>query len=699
MSGDRVPDLSNVASPPRRDLQYTDIEVGEEIGSGGQAVVYEARVSDEQPPDRIALKEPNTEGTIGPATLETFLQEAETWATVDREERENAYWSDSEHVVGVVDVGEELRWMALEYMDGASLEDKLGSNPDGLPVDESLWIGESVCQGVEIAHKNGIAHLDLKPANVLFRETPGTTWPVPKVGDWGGARSLTERSDTSAAKSVEYSAPEQFDQDRFGNPDVLTDVYQTGALLYETLTGRPPYIGSRVQVVAEATDEELPPPPSEYRNSLPDALDEVVLTALEPDKNDRYRSITHFSEALGRVRREVTEQTSDTGVTRRQPRESGSPSSRDWRMFQGGPRRAGHNTEAAGPQPPVSPRWTVELEHGIWSSPTVVDGSVYIGTYGTTLLGSGPGSLHALDAATGNHRWTTDVGGNVRSSPAVVSGTVYVGSNDGSVWAIDAETGDERWSRPVGDKVLSSPAVVDDTVYVGSNNGWMLGSDDGAVHALAVGSGEERWSVGTEGDVDSSPAVVDGTVYVSSGGGSMYALDAGSGERRWVADIHRGTASSPAVVDGTVYVGNLEGDDLAVLDGFLYAFDAASGETEWTYDTGRVVKASPAVFDETIYVGNKSGRIYALDAATGDRVWSFETGGQVMSSPTVADGTVYVGSNDANLYALDADSGDQRWVYSADSAIKGSPAVVDETVYVGSDDGVVYALGPESRNE
>lgn len=303
MSDDQVPDISAFASPPRRSLEYQDIPEGDPIGSGGQAMVSSVELTDQTPPTQVAIKEPLADSqTIDTDDIQAFLDEADTWKTVDRREREKPRWKEYEHIVGVVDTGETIPWIAMEYMDGGSLADRLETNPNGLPIDEALWIGECVCRGVEIAHNYGIAHLDLKPANVLFSETPGDVWDVPKVADWGLARVLAEQTGTMEALSIQYAAPEQFDPDEFGDPDTLTDVYQVGALVYAMITGEPPYTGSQPNVMRQVLSKDPPVAPGDVRNDLPVGVDELVSLAIEPEKADRCRSIETLEQALNAIR-------------------------------------------------------------------------------------------------------------------------------------------------------------------------------------------------------------------------------------------------------------------------------------------------------------------------------------------------------------------------------------------------------------
>jgi outer membrane protein assembly factor BamB len=319
---------------------------------------------------------------------------------------------------------------------------------------------------------------------------------------------------------------------------------------------------------------------------------------------------------------------------------------------------------------PGDQEWAFETGDWVLSSPTVADGTVYVGSF--------DGNLYAVDAGSGNQEWAfeCDV---VYSSPTVVDGTVYVGSWDGNLYAVDTGSGDQEWAFGTGDAVTSSPTVAEGTVYVGSN--------DFNLYAVDAESGDQEWAFETANTVRSSPTVAEGTVYVGSNDFNLYAVDAESGNQEWASEPgYNIPFSSPTVAEGTVYVGS----------GWkLYAIDAGSGDQEWAFETGDAVYSSPTVTDGTVYVGSYDGNLYAVDAVSGDQKWAFETGSLVKSSPTVADGTVYVGSVDYNLYAVDARSGDQEWGFETGDQVRSSPTVADGTVYVGSEDGNLYAVGTD----
>jgi outer membrane protein assembly factor BamB len=323
--------------------------------------------------------------------------------------------------------------------------------------------------------------------------------------------------------------------------------------------------------------------------------------------------------------------------------------------------------------------WAFEAGVDVYSSPTIVDGTVYVGG----------DDMYALDADSGTENWKLNNPGIVGASPTVAGGTVYVGGNDiydgtSNVYALDT-TGEELWRFETDDRLRSSPTVAGGTVYVGSYNG--------TVYALDAATGGQEWAFPTEGIVDSSPTVVDDTVYVGSDDNTLYALDGATGEAVWQFETNDFVRSSPTVVDGTVYVGSHDNN--------LYAVDAASGDPEWVFGTLGLVYSGPTVADGTVYVGSQEGTVYAVDAASGGFEWEFLPFDPVSSSPTVAGDTVYIGCYDGNLYALGRGSGNQRWAFETGGIVNSSPTVVDGTVYVGSFDGNVYAVdaGVEGRSE
>ncbi|GAB3329958.1 hypothetical protein GCM10027355_36110 [Haloplanus salinarum] len=224
------------------------------------------------------------QGTVHTGTVERVLEEAKTWDKLD----------DHDHIVGVIDYGAEpVPWIAMEYMDAGDLTERAGE----LGFEQALWTAVSITRGVRHAHRRGVAHLDLKPSNVLFRSVEGS-WDVPKIADWRLSKHLLEHSKSMQGLSPQYAAPEQFDTDR-GAADDVTDIYQLGAVIYELFTGEPPFEGTAAEAMHRVLHDE-PTPPSEVAD-VPPALDEVLLTALAKDKTDRYDGVLLLRDALQRL--------------------------------------------------------------------------------------------------------------------------------------------------------------------------------------------------------------------------------------------------------------------------------------------------------------------------------------------------------------------------------------------------------------
>ncbi|WP_251342402.1 PQQ-binding-like beta-propeller repeat protein [Haloplanus halophilus] len=276
---DRPP--RSIPDAPDLDVTYGELERRQLLGKGGNADVY---LVETPAGDELAVKEPRVGGTLHVETVDRLMREAETWDKLD----------GHDHVVGVVDYdAEPMPWIAMEYMDAGDLADRTGA----MAFDQALWTAIAITKGVRFAHRRGVAHLDLKPANVLFRDVEDA-WDVPKVADWGLSRHLLEHSKSLEGLSPQYAAPEQFDE-AYGSTDDMTDVYQLGSVFYDLFVGRPPFEGTATKVMRRVLDEE-PTPPSEVAD-VPPELDEVLLTALAKEKADRYDGVLLLRNALRRL--------------------------------------------------------------------------------------------------------------------------------------------------------------------------------------------------------------------------------------------------------------------------------------------------------------------------------------------------------------------------------------------------------------
>ena len=711
--GDREPTLDRVRSPPRRDLSAELVRSGELIDRGGNALVSVAALSDERSPDRIAVKEPLAPGTLENDEIERFLSQAETWETVDRIERERPRWRDSEHVVGVVDTGERLPWIAMEYMDGGTLADCLAAADGGLPTAEALWIGECVCRGVAVAHSLGIAHLDLKPANVLFRSTPDGVWDVPKVADWGLARVLADQTGTVEGLSPAYAAPEQFEPGEFGEPDTLTDIYQVGTILYELLTGTPVAPESRFQAMQVAMSADPVSPPSAERPALSPAVDAVVSTALERDKTDRYSAIPVMADALRAVRTDGdlppivgdrldgrSERTGDAHPDRTDTSRPPAPERDD--------DRTATNTAS---DPELVERVTDYDNYGSYSaSPGDHDGVTTersdehaddeaSSDDARTHPASANESMADRVAAYENHR-------SVSASPGDHTGVAAESTNGahepraesdlpsrtagwptlGGNFARTGTSGDPdgpesavsvAWTHSTPALVKVAPAVSDGVVYAGP--------DQGTLRAVNARTGRTIWTSTGLLETASAPAVADGRVFTGSWSGDLYAMEAATGDTEWTFETEGCVYGTPTVSAGTVYFGGGGGT--------LYAVAADSGRRRWAVDCGPI-KSAPTVSGDTVYVGTKDEAVHAIDRESGEIVWTYRTDRPVWSSPAVIDGSVYVGCWDDSLYALDCETGDCSWSFDTGRSIPGSPAVWNDTLFVGNNANDVYALDP-----
>ncbi|WP_133739438.1 serine/threonine-protein kinase [Actinorugispora endophytica] len=196
--------------------------------------------------------------------------------------------ADSEWLVRVHDIGtlpDERPYFVMTYADRGSVADRIAAGP--LPMDEALRLLTEIGQGVTVLHRHGTIHRDIKPSNVLLQSSPVGERVL--VADLGFAKSIDEASGfTAAAGTPGYMSPEQSVVG--GDIDVRADVYSLGAVAYELLTGRrPPRPPARV-------------PPSRVRPGLPPALDELIMSALSPNRADRPPDAATFTSRIRAIR-------------------------------------------------------------------------------------------------------------------------------------------------------------------------------------------------------------------------------------------------------------------------------------------------------------------------------------------------------------------------------------------------------------
>ncbi|MGH3355880.1 MAG: Stk1 family PASTA domain-containing Ser/Thr kinase [Nocardioidaceae bacterium] len=263
-------------------------ELGALLGQGGMAVVRQA--TDLRLGRTVAVKILRGELTEAPSFQARFRREARAAAALDHPAIVGVYDAGEETVDGVVTL-----YIVMEYVDGQTLRHLVQRGP--LAPDRALGITADILDALAHSHRAGLVHRDVKPANVMV--TPAG---AVKVMDFGVARAVADMSasltQTSAViGTAHYLSPEQA---RGDSVDARSDVYSTGCLLYELLTGRPPFHGDSAISVAYQHVREEPQPPSAFEPSVPAEIEAVVLAALAKQPGQRYQSAEEMrSDLLG----------------------------------------------------------------------------------------------------------------------------------------------------------------------------------------------------------------------------------------------------------------------------------------------------------------------------------------------------------------------------------------------------------------
>jgi serine/threonine-protein kinase len=254
-----------------------------ELGRGGMATVYLVR--DVKHKRLVALKvlHPELAAALG---AERFQREIEFAARLQHP-----------HILTVLDSGEATGqlWFTMPYVEGESLRSRLRRERQ-LPVEEALRIATETARALDYAHRQGVMHRDIKPENILLTKDGDTL-----VADFGIARALAGADErlTETGMSLgtpAYMSPEQASGEKA--IDARTDVYSLGCVLYEMLSGEPPYTGPTAQVIIMKRFTEPVPSVRTARPHVPEALDQVIQRALAPIPADRFATSREFARAL-----------------------------------------------------------------------------------------------------------------------------------------------------------------------------------------------------------------------------------------------------------------------------------------------------------------------------------------------------------------------------------------------------------------
>jgi eukaryotic-like serine/threonine-protein kinase len=265
-------------------------EIQEELGAGGMGVVY--RAHDREVGETVALKAIRREvGRLDPTLVERFKQELRLARRITHR-----------NVVRTYDLGEAggIYYITMEFVRGTTVA-SLIREAGRLAVPATLTIGKQVCRALEVAHEEGIIHRDIKPQNLLVDPTGFL-----KVTDFGIARLTAAESSGAKGLTVEgavmgtpqYMAPEQL----LGEPvDARADLYATGGVLFECLTGRRVFESTSVMELVGLHLRTEPPDPAQLNPDVPPALAQVIVRALARKPEDRWPTASAFLHALEEV--------------------------------------------------------------------------------------------------------------------------------------------------------------------------------------------------------------------------------------------------------------------------------------------------------------------------------------------------------------------------------------------------------------
>lgn len=280
-------------------------EIISKTGVGGMATVYKAK--DTVLNRNVAVKVLKEEFITDEEFVKRFNSEAQAAASLSHP-----------NIVSIYDVGNEdnIYYIVMELVRGKTLK-QIITEEGALPWKWSVNIAMQIASALETAHKNNIVHRDIKPHNIIITEDG-----VAKVTDFGIAKAVSNSTITAFGTtigSVHYFSPEQA---KGGYTDAKSDIYSLGVVMYEMLTGKVPFDSDTSVSVALKHMQETPVAPMDVNENIPQAVNDIILKAMQKEPMARYQSATAMLNDLARALKEpdgdfVGEDNLDDGLTRR----------------------------------------------------------------------------------------------------------------------------------------------------------------------------------------------------------------------------------------------------------------------------------------------------------------------------------------------------------------------------------------------